>query len=56
MVLALILTAIPLRLVYDGTFPRETTLIVIAIFAAIQILVHLCFFLHIDSNRRRARI
>ena len=47
-VLALILTAVPFWLVYDGTFPRETTLIVIAVFAVIQILVHLVFFLHID--------
>ena len=47
-VLALILTAIPFWLVYDGTFPRETLLMIIAAFAVVQILVHLRFFLHID--------
>jgi len=46
--LALILTAIPFGLVYAGTLPRETLLIIIAVFAVIQILVHLHFFLHID--------
>jgi len=47
-VLALILTAIPFGLVYAGALPRQTMLIVIAIFAVIQILVHLRYFLHID--------
>lgn len=46
--LALILTAIPFGLVAFGTLPRQTTLIVIAVFAVAQILVHLRFFLHID--------
>jgi len=45
--LAVILTAIPFALAATGALPRETTLIVIAVFAAIQILVHLRFFLHI---------
>ena len=48
LVLAVILTAIPFGLVIMGTLPREATLIVIAIFAVVQILVHLTFFLHID--------
>ena len=47
-VLALILTAVPFGLVYAGALPRQTLLIVIAVFAVIQILVHLRFFLHID--------
>ena len=47
-VLALILTAIPFWLVYDGALRRETLLIVIAVFAVIQIFVHLIFFLHIN--------
>jgi cytochrome o ubiquinol oxidase operon protein cyoD len=47
-VLALILTAVPFGLVYAGTLPRQTLLIVIAVFAVIQVLVHLRFFLHID--------
>ncbi|MEZ5827267.1 MAG: cytochrome o ubiquinol oxidase subunit IV [Hyphomicrobiales bacterium] len=46
-VAALVLTAIPFGLVAAGTLPRETTLVIIAIFAVVQILVHLRFFLHI---------
>jgi cytochrome o ubiquinol oxidase operon protein cyoD len=45
--LAVVLTAIPFALVATGALPRETTLAVIAVAAAIQILVHLRFFLHI---------
>ena len=46
--LAVLLTAIPFGLVAAGSLPRQTTLIVIAVLAVIQILVHLTFFLHID--------
>jgi cytochrome o ubiquinol oxidase subunit IV len=46
-VLAVILTAIPFGLVATGALPRSTTLGVIIVFAIIQILVHLRFFLHI---------
>ncbi|ODS00778.1 cytochrome o ubiquinol oxidase subunit IV [Methyloceanibacter methanicus] len=46
--LAVVLTAIPFGLVAAGSLPRQTTLIVIAVLAVIQILVHLRFFLHID--------
>jgi cytochrome o ubiquinol oxidase operon protein cyoD len=45
--LAVVLTAIPFGLVAAGALPRFTTLIIIAVFAVIQILVHLRFFLHI---------
>jgi cytochrome o ubiquinol oxidase operon protein cyoD len=45
--LALILTAIPFALVATHALPRLTTLVIIAIAAVIQILVHLGFFLHI---------
>jgi len=47
-VLALVLTAIAFGIVAFGALPRETALIVIAVLAVIQILVHLRFFLHID--------
>ena len=47
---ALILTAIPFGLVFTGALPRETTLVIIAAFAAVQILVHLRFFLHIGID------
>jgi cytochrome o ubiquinol oxidase subunit IV len=47
-VLAVALTAIAFGLVVFKPLPRETALIVIAVLAVIQILVHLRFFLHID--------
>jgi cytochrome o ubiquinol oxidase operon protein cyoD len=46
-VAALVLTAIPFALVATHALARPTTLIVIAVAAVIQILVHLRFFLHI---------
>nr|PZN83031.1 MAG: cytochrome o ubiquinol oxidase subunit IV [Pseudomonadota bacterium] len=45
--LAVLLTAIPFALVATGALPRTTTLIIIAVAAVLQILVHLRFFLHI---------
>jgi cytochrome o ubiquinol oxidase operon protein cyoD len=48
--LALVLTAIPFALVAAGTLPRQSTLIVIAVAAVIQILVHLRYFLHLDLS------
>ena len=46
--LAVLLTAVPFGLVATDALPREPTLIVIAVFAIMQIFVHLTFFLHID--------
>lgn len=46
--LAVLLTAIPFGLVATGALPRQTTLIIIAVLALVQISVHLTFFLHID--------
>ena len=46
--LAVVLTAIPFALVATGVLPRQTTLVIIAVFAIMQIFVHLTFFLHID--------
>jgi cytochrome o ubiquinol oxidase operon protein cyoD len=46
--LALLLTAIPFALVATHALPRLTTLVVIAIAAVIQVLVHLRFFLHLS--------
>lgn len=45
--LAFILTAIPFALVAAGTLPRISTLVIIAILAIVQVLVHFRFFLHI---------
>ena len=46
--LALILTAIPFALVAFKPLPKPTTLIIIGVAAAIQVLVHLRYFLHLD--------
>jgi cytochrome o ubiquinol oxidase operon protein cyoD len=46
--LALILTAIPFGLVATSALPPRPMLIVIAIAAAVQVLVHLRYFLHLD--------
>ncbi|WP_274426011.1 cytochrome o ubiquinol oxidase subunit IV [Chelativorans sp. YIM 93263] len=48
LVLALMLTAFPFALVVWGSLPRMQILLVIAIAAVIQVLVHLRFFLHLD--------
>jgi cytochrome o ubiquinol oxidase operon protein cyoD len=45
--LAVILTAIPFALVATHALPRSATLVVIAVAAGLQILVHLRFFLQI---------
>ncbi|MPZ41680.1 MAG: cytochrome o ubiquinol oxidase subunit IV, partial [Rhizobiales bacterium] len=47
-VLALILTVIPFALIAANSLPRPLTLIIIAVAAVIQILVHLRYFLHLD--------
>ena len=47
-VLAAVLTAIPFGLVAAGTLSRDTTLIVIAIAALLQVLVHLRYFLDLN--------
>lgn len=47
-VFALVLTGIPFGLVAAELLPRFTTLVMIAILAVIQVVVHLRYFLHID--------
>ena len=49
-VLALVLTLIPFGLVAADALPRSTALIVIAIAALLQVLVHLYFFLHLNLS------
>jgi cytochrome o ubiquinol oxidase operon protein cyoD len=46
--LALILTAVPFALVATSALPRLPMLMVIAVAAVIQVLVHLRYFLHLD--------
>ncbi|MDW3684851.1 cytochrome o ubiquinol oxidase subunit IV [Cupriavidus sp. CV2] len=49
-VLAVILTVIPFKLVMGGTLEASTTLAVILGLAVVQIVVHLIYFLHLDSS------
>ena len=46
-VLALVLTVIPFGLVAMGVLPKSPTLIIIAVTAIVQVLVHLRYFLHL---------
>jgi cytochrome o ubiquinol oxidase subunit IV len=50
--LAIVLTAIPFALVAGGVFSRATTLGMISVAAAIQVLVHLRYFLHLSFSPR----
>jgi len=49
-VLSLILTAIPFSLVMNGTWSFPATLAVICSAGTVQILVHLYYFLHLDTS------
>ncbi|MCD7060576.1 cytochrome o ubiquinol oxidase subunit IV [Pelagibacterium xiamenense] len=46
--LALVLTAVPFGLVATRALPAGQILVVIAVAAVVQVLVHLRFFLHLD--------
>jgi cytochrome o ubiquinol oxidase operon protein cyoD len=47
-VLAVVLTAIPFYVVITHALPPQRTLLLIAIAAILQVLVHLRFFLHLN--------
>lgn len=49
-ILALILTAIPFALVMTGALPVSITVPVILILAVVQIVVHLVYFLHLNTS------
>jgi cytochrome o ubiquinol oxidase operon protein cyoD len=49
-VLALVLTVIPFGLVVAGILPPFATLVIIAILAVIQVVVHLRYFLHVGQS------
>jgi cytochrome o ubiquinol oxidase subunit IV len=49
-VLAVVLTAASFWLVLHGGFPHETALIGLAVLAVVQIVVHLVFFLHMNTS------
>jgi cytochrome o ubiquinol oxidase operon protein cyoD len=48
--LSVVLTAIPFWLVMSGAFDAGTTAIVIVVFAVVQILVHMIYFLHMNGR------
>ncbi|WP_431147378.1 cytochrome o ubiquinol oxidase subunit IV [Pseudomonas alvandae] len=49
-VLSVILTVIPFALVMYPTLPKSVTAAVVAIFAVIQVVVHLIYFLHLNFS------
>ncbi|AOD15739.1 cytochrome o ubiquinol oxidase subunit IV [Xanthomonas fragariae] len=49
-VMAVILTAIPFAMVMSGAFSKSVTVIVISLMAAVQMLVHMVYFLHMDRS------
>ncbi|QGZ64383.1 cytochrome o ubiquinol oxidase subunit IV [Paraburkholderia acidisoli] len=49
-ILAVVLTAASFWVVLHGGFSRETALIGLAVLAVVQILVHLVFFLHMNTS------
>jgi cytochrome o ubiquinol oxidase subunit IV len=49
-ILAVVLTAASFWVVLHGGFPRETALMGLAVLAAVQIVVHLVFFLHMNTS------
>ena len=49
-VLAVILTVIPFWLVMGNVLPPETTKFVILGFAAVQLVVHMIYFLHLNAK------
>jgi cytochrome o ubiquinol oxidase operon protein cyoD len=49
-VLSVILTAIPFWLVMAKVLPAEMTKVVILAFAAVQVVVHMVYFLHLNSK------
>jgi cytochrome o ubiquinol oxidase operon protein cyoD len=49
-VLSVLLTVAAFGLVMRGLFPPQTALIALAVLAFVQIVVHLVFFLHINTS------
>lgn len=51
--IALALTAVPFAMVAWGDFPSRVTLIAVAVFGLVQVIVHFRYFLHIDLSRQK---
>ena len=52
-VLSIILTAIPFGLVMVPTLSKVATLWIVLVFAVVQVLVHLVYFLHLDRSKEQ---
>jgi cytochrome o ubiquinol oxidase operon protein cyoD len=48
--LSIILTAIPFALVMNGSLPTSTLMVGIFLAALVQVVVHLHYFLHLDTS------
>ena len=51
-ILSIVLTAIPFALVIRGALPRTGTLVAIFGTGVVQILVHLYYFLHLNTSSK----
>ncbi len=49
-VLSVILTVIPFALVMNPMLPKVATFWIVVVFAVIQVIVHLIYFLHINTS------
>ena len=49
-VLSVILTVIPFWMVMNPTQPKETIIVSILVLAVVQVLVHLYYFLHLNTS------
>ncbi|WJM98291.1 cytochrome o ubiquinol oxidase subunit IV [Pseudomonas defluvii] len=52
-ILSVILTIIPFGLVMYPSLPKDMTILIVVAFAVIQVVVHLFYFLHLDSSREQ---
>ncbi|AXA68559.1 MULTISPECIES: cytochrome o ubiquinol oxidase subunit IV [Pseudomonas] len=52
-ILSVILTVIPFGLVMFPTFSKGATLAIVVIMAVVQLLVHLYFFLHLNTSEEQ---
>lgn len=48
--LSVILTAVPFWLVMTGVLPPQATGLIVVAFAAVQIVIHMIFFLHMNGK------
>lgn len=48
--LSVVLTAIPFWLVMTAALPRQATIFIIVAFAAVQMVVHMVYFLHLNAK------